>query len=150
MRITRTLPTAAAGFSLLEVLVALLVFGIGLLGATALAVEGFRLEQRALLRAEIALIAADLAGRMRGNPAGSSGYGGPAADHGCASTHAPAAVCTPDALAADDLADILARLRRLEPDARLTILPRDPAPTLIAIRWHDGEQEQTYRLEVGP
>ena len=144
------MPPIQIGFTLLEVLVALLVFGIGLLGATALAVEGFRLEQRALVRAEIALVAADLAGRMRSNRAGSSSYGGPAAAHGCASTNMPAAVCTPDALAADDLAGILARLRRLEPDARLTILPRDPAPTLIAINWDDGEREQTYRLEVGP
>jgi type IV pilus assembly protein PilV len=139
-----------AGFSLLEVLVALLVFAIGLLGATALAVEGFRLEQRALVRAELALVAADLAGRMRSNRNGASSYAGPAADHGCASTLAPASVCTPDALAADDLADILARLRRVEPDARLTILPRDPAPTVIGIQWDDGEREQTYRLEVGP
>lgn len=150
MQTARTILKSGAGFSLLEVLVALLVFGIGLLGATALAVEGFRLEQRALVRAEIGLIAADLAGRMRSNRAGSSGYSGPAADHGCASTDTPAAVCSPDVLAADDLADILARLRRLEPDARLSILSRDPAPTLISIGWDDGEREQTYRLEVGP
>lgn len=139
-----------AGFSLLEVLVALLVFAIGLLGATALAVEGFRLEQRALVRAELALVAADLAGRMRSNRAGRTGYMNPAADHGCASTIEPASVCAPDALAADDLAQIVTGLRRVDPDARLTVLPRDPAQTLIAIRWHDGEREQTYRLEVGP
>lgn len=142
--------TRQPGFTLLEVLVALLVFAIGLLGAAALAVEGFRLEQRALLRAEIALLAADLAGRMRSNPAGRRFYDGAAADHRCASTMAAASRCSPDDLAAGDLSEITARLRSIAPGARLRVELPDEAPAVIDIGWDDGERAQAYRLAVAP
>ncbi|MGB5544322.1 MAG: type IV pilus modification protein PilV [Gammaproteobacteria bacterium] len=137
-----------AGFSLLEVLVALLVFTIGLLGATALSVEGFRLEQRALLRAEIAMLGADLAGRMRSNAAGRPGYQGLPASRGCASAMQPAMVCTPLDLASDDLMEVTSRLRRLTSSARLTVDLGDPDSALITIRWHDTGGDQRYQLEV--
>jgi type IV pilus assembly protein PilV len=137
-----------AGFSLLEVLVALLVFAIGLLGATALAIEGFRLEQRALLRAEIAMLAADLAGRMRSNPAGRDAYRGLPADRGCASTTQPATLCTPEDLASDDLIEITRRLLWLQPDGRLSVESDDFVSTLITIRWRDSDGDQHYQLEV--
>ena len=137
-----------AGFSLLEVLVALLVFAIGLLGATALAIEGFRLEQRALLRAEIAMLATDLAGRMRSNAAGRAAYQGLPASRGCASTMQPATLCTPEDLASDDLMEITRRLLRLQPEGRLSVEPGDSVSTLITIRWHDSDGDQYYKLEV--
>jgi len=132
------------------VLVALLVFAIGLLGATALTVEGFRLEQRALVRAEIALLAADLAGRIRSNRQGHDAYAGAAADHGCASTMTPGFRCTASELAADDLSEIIGRLHRVETDSRMRVEPGGTDPTVIAITWHDGEREQTYQLEMAP
>lgn len=62
-------PTArGAGFSLVEVLVAVLVLSIGLLGLAALQIAGVRANDSAQLRTEATLAAYDVADRLRANP----------------------------------------------------------------------------------
>jgi type IV pilus assembly protein PilV len=58
-----------AGFSLVEVLVAVLVLSIGLLGLAALQIAGVRANDSAQLRTEATLAASDIADRMRADPA---------------------------------------------------------------------------------
>lgn len=55
------------GFSLIEVLVALLVLSIGLLGLAMLQVQGMRANSDAYLRTQATIIAYDLIDRMRIN-----------------------------------------------------------------------------------
>ncbi len=57
----------AAGFSLLEVLIALVVLSIGLLGVAAMSIESFRNSQDALLRTRAVNLAADMADTIRTN-----------------------------------------------------------------------------------
>ncbi len=59
--------TRSAGFSLLEVLVALLVLSIGLLGIAGLQVVSLRSNHGAYLRGKAVLSAYDMADRMRAN-----------------------------------------------------------------------------------
>jgi type IV pilus assembly protein PilV len=135
------------GFGLLEVLVALFVFGIGLLGATALSVQAYRLENRAQIRARIGILAADLIGRVRSNAAGLMAYGGDPAAHGCSSGLTPAQVCTPDELAADDLASFFAALRELAPTATVDLRLDGamlPPTGRLSIQWSDGESVQHF------
>ena len=58
------------GFSLLEVLIALLILSIGLLGLAALQTTGLRSNQMATMRTLATQIAYDMSDRMRANPAG--------------------------------------------------------------------------------
>jgi type IV pilus modification protein PilV len=58
------------GFSLIELLVAVLVMGIGILGVTALQMVSLQNNRAALVRAEAVQLAYDMMDRIRANPAG--------------------------------------------------------------------------------
>jgi type IV pilus assembly protein PilV len=58
------------GFTLLEVLIALLVLSIGLLGLAALQTTGLRSNEMASMRTTSTQLAYDISDRMRANPAG--------------------------------------------------------------------------------
>lgn len=63
------------GVTLIEVLVAVLVLSIGLLGVASMQFYGLRYNQSAYLRSQAAVVAYDLADRMRANPNGvAAGY----------------------------------------------------------------------------
>lgn len=61
---------ASAGFSLVEVLVALLVLSIGLLGLAALQTTGLKFNQQSYQRTQATLQAYDILDRIRANPLG--------------------------------------------------------------------------------
>lgn len=56
------------GFSLLEVLIALVVFSLGLIGLGSLQLAGLQLSQDSLLRTKATILANDMADRIRSNP----------------------------------------------------------------------------------
>jgi len=58
------------GFSMIELLVAVLVMGVGVLGVTALQMVSLQNNRSALLRAEAVQLAYDMMDRIRGNPQG--------------------------------------------------------------------------------
>jgi len=62
--------TRDSGFTLLEVLIALLVLSIGLLGLAALQTVGLRSNQMATMRTTATQTAYDITDRMRANPVG--------------------------------------------------------------------------------
>ncbi len=57
------------GFTLIEILVAVVILSIGLLGVASLQVQGLRNNQSAYLRSQATLLAYDMADRMRTNSA---------------------------------------------------------------------------------
>jgi type IV pilus assembly protein PilV len=73
---TETTGTLQKGFTLLEVLIALLVLSIGLLGLAALQTTGLRSNQMATTRTHATQLAYDISDRMRANVAGSYETGG--------------------------------------------------------------------------
>ena len=58
------------GFSLLEVLIAVVVLSIGLLGLASLQATSLRMNQEALMRSQEAHLAYDMIDRMRANRPG--------------------------------------------------------------------------------
>jgi len=63
------------GFSLVEVLIALAILAVGLLGAVALVIEGLRASRSALQQTVATTLAADLADRIRSNRIAGEAYG---------------------------------------------------------------------------
>jgi type IV pilus assembly protein PilV len=110
----------ARGFSLIEVLVAMVVVALGILALAGLLQAATRYSKMSELRSTAVLLANDIADRIRANPIGAAiGAGGydvgddafpsaPAAAHAACTREAP---CGPADLAGADLADWTARVR---------------------------------------
>lgn len=95
-----TMPsTNRNGFTLVEVLVSLLVLGIGLLGLAGMQVAGLRNNQSAMQRTMATQLAYDLTDRMRANQQGLAQYvAGTATTDDCRTN-----ACSPAQMAGFDL-----------------------------------------------
>jgi len=70
MKNTATIPRTARGFTLIEILIALVIFSIGLLGLAGMQLRGSEGTNMAYFRSQATLIANDMAERMHANRAG--------------------------------------------------------------------------------
>jgi type IV pilus assembly protein PilV len=140
MNASRSLQNRHSGFTLLEVLIALLVLSFGLLGVAALQGVGLRSSHGAYLTSQASLLAYDMADRIRANPQGLDYHGFVTTSAAC-----PAAVAAP--LAAADMAEWACAVRGLLPNGKGNIEGAlDPATGVISymieIEWED--------LQAGP
>lgn len=92
-----------SGFTLIEVLVAMVVLSIGLLGVAGMQLSGLRANHSSALRSQATYLAYDMADRMRANVQGINGgnynnLSGDPGDPGCVSSG-----CTPASMAQADL-----------------------------------------------
>lgn len=151
------------GFTLVEVLVALLVLAVGIVGAGATQLTAQRLRQHAALSSEAAQLAAALAARMRANaavaglPDASNPYLG---FHYDAADGAPSAAlpcfggtaCTPAQLAEFDLHELRRAVHAQFPGGRIEVC-RDGSPWDSAtsrFRWScDGDAGALPVVKLG-
>lgn len=118
------------GFSLLEVLVALLVFSLGLIGLAGLMLVSAKTNHGAYLRSQAVFLAGNLADRMRANTVGvwQDLYVGnyPVAPNGqtCAQP------CTPGSLADYDRDSWSAMLSAMLPSAQANVACQRPVDAL--------------------
>ena len=142
---------AARGFTLVEVLVALVVMAVGLLGIAALYVEGLRAGRTSVYRSVAVTLASDMADRIRANPDGLYEGTGPGAPSACVNGGVD---CTPNELAADDWSRWLQDLaRRLPAGATAEIRRQVAAPVTqfdIIVSWPEVGQDApvTYQLAM--
>ena len=136
-------PARTAGFMLMEVLVTLVIFTIGLLGIIGLQTLALSSSHMSVLRTEATVLAFDMADRMRSNlravnAAAGSRYDDQApAQNGCRAVYASSlepvpASCTPEEMAQDDLSDWLDQVGQRLPAGEgavcLDATPDDGAP----------------------
>jgi type IV pilus assembly protein PilV len=97
-------PQRARGFSMLEVLVALLVLSVGLLGLAALQTMGLKFNTQSYQRTQAVLNAYDIIDRIRANPGGvlTGGYDDIGKDDAVPSL--PTCPCSPAQMANYDIA----------------------------------------------
>ena len=65
------------GFSLIEVLIALIIMSVGMLGIASLYVHSMQAGRTSLFRHNAVTLAGDVADRMRANPTGANAYTAP-------------------------------------------------------------------------
>jgi type IV pilus assembly protein PilV len=145
--------TDVRGFTLVEALVALVVLSIGMLGIAALYVESLKAGRSAIYRTQAVNLAADMADRIRVNPATeptvAGAYTGAGANNNCAG----GADCTPADMAAHDVFLWRQVIQGLLPDGQGAIAyDAGPIPDqyTITISWSEvGEVvPATYQLVV--
>jgi type IV pilus assembly protein PilV len=89
------------GFTIVEVMVALVVLAVGMLGIAGLYVTTLKQGGGAIYRMQAVSLAADLGDRIRANRGANVAYQGAAANNNCYG--AGAIDCAPAAMAANDL-----------------------------------------------
>lgn len=79
----RHLKTAMTGFSLVEVLIALVIMSVGMLGIAGLYVHTMKAGRTSLFRHHAVTLAGDVADRIRANPIAGVGYIVAGVDNNC-------------------------------------------------------------------
>ena len=89
------------GFSLVEVLIALIVMSVGMLGIAGLYVQSMQAGRTSMLRHHAVTLAGDIADRIRANPSAGAAYTAAAgADNNCVAQNTD---CTIAEMAANDI-----------------------------------------------
>jgi type IV pilus assembly protein PilV len=76
-------PARQYGFSLVEVLIALIIMSVGMLGIAGLYVQSMQAGRTSLFRHNAVLLAGDVADRIRANPRAGATYALAGADNEC-------------------------------------------------------------------
>jgi type IV pilus assembly protein PilV len=123
-----------AGFTLIEVLIAVLVMSIGLLGLASLQATSLRFNNDSSAQTQAAYLASDMADRMRANVSRAADYPGKAA--GTNANCYTVAGCSPDEMAANDIAEWEQALATL-PSGQGTITALAGGLFTITVMWDE-------------
>ena len=149
-----TLPIAGqAGLGLLEVLATLLILSVGSLGLLQLSAISTASHRKAIHHHRATAALDDLEARIRVNAAGLAAYAGEAGARGCSSTLIPAIACTPEALAAHDLAEWQSRHLGGLPHASASVAIDGVTGAIVAsveLRWSEKDRVTMLRRVVSP
>ena len=167
----------ARGFTLLEILIAVVVLALGIIGGVALQLAALRARHQAVLLSQATQLATGLAERMRANPSQADIY--LTLDYDAFAAPSPAApaalcyagaACAADQMAQSDLYDVKSQLPSQLPSGRVVIC-RDAglwsggklrwacsggvaAPVVIKIGWRgkrpDGSPDKDVAGEFAP
>lgn len=101
MKIRKQLFTGnCRGFSLIEVLIALIILSVGMLGIAGLYVHSMQAGRTSMFRHQAVILAGDVADRIRANPMAAAAYAGAGANNSCVNGGVN---CTPAEMAAHDI-----------------------------------------------
>ncbi len=145
-----------SGFTMVEVMVALVVLAIGLLGIGALLLKSLQAGRTATYRTQAVNLAADLADRIRANRTAQDAYGtlfddDPAVVGACDTTGG----CDDDDLAATDLKRWKDTIAQLLPEGEgqvvvtLPAAPGEPTNYLISIQWTEQGEAAPVAFQIG-
>ena len=148
--------SSSDGFTLIEVLVALIVVSIGLLGLAGLQATSVRFNQQAYLRSQAVQQAYDMADRIRANARGMwdgdyDDIDGTESDPGCIDTD-----CSPADLATTDAVAWNAQNVSVLPAGSGTVTRDTTAAAMvfnIVVNWSEGpdtEDQHTFTVSFRP
>ena len=136
------------GFSLLEVLIALVIMSVGMLGIAGLYVESMQAGRTSIFRHNAVTIASDVADRIRANPAAGVDYQGPGGNNNCVLGNVD---CNPAQMAANDIDLWRTQAGEMLPGGDVVIVYDDtvaPPTYEIRIQWTEANVNETYTILI--
>ena len=136
------------GFTLVEVLIALIILSVGMLGIAGLYVHSMQAGRTSLFRHHAVTLAGDVADRIRANPRAAIAYSQAGANNNCVNGGVD---CTPEQMAGNDIdlwdqqaADTLPN-GTVTVDIDNTVIPWTYQ---ITIAWDEPGENMTYIINI--
>lgn len=150
---TRLPVTSTRGFTLLEVLVALLILSVGLLGLAALQTTGLRFTHQSEQRTQAVIQAYDMLDRIRANPVarGTGAYDNVSLGYiagSYTSCLAPPTPCTPAQMATYDISEWNKANARLLSQGAGGISGANTGIRTVTIEWMEQDIKTTVVVEA--
>ncbi|MBT8103433.1 MAG: type IV pilus modification protein PilV [Gammaproteobacteria bacterium] len=149
LRNTQRLATQhRGGFSLVEVLIALVIMSVGMLGIAGLYVEGMQAGRTSIFRHNAVTLASDVADRIRANPRAGVTYEGDRGNNNCVLGNVN---CTPEQMAANDIDLWLTQAVETLPNGDVQITFDDtvvPPTYTIEVSWDEAGEDERPTFEI--
>ena len=136
------------GFTLVEVLIALVVMSIGMLGIAGMYVQSMQAGRTSMLHHHAVTMAGDVADRIRANPRAAAAYTAAAADNNCIDGGIN---CTPAQMAANDILLWQAQAAETLPNGTVTIVFNNavaPPTYQITVAWEEPGENLSYVITI--
>lgn len=136
------------GFSLIEVLIALIIMSVGMLGIAGLYVQSMQAGRTSLFRHHAVTLAGDVADRIRANPRAGVMYAGQGADNNCV---AGGIDCNEGEMAANDIFLWDQQAANSLPNGDITVQFDDtvlPPVYTITVAWDEPGEQMNYQIVI--
>jgi type IV pilus assembly protein PilV len=136
------------GFSLVEVLIALIIMSVGMLGIAGLYVQSMQAGRTSLFRHHAVTLAGDVADRIRANPRAGVAYAGLGADNNCV---AAGIDCDPAQMASNDIFHWDQQATESLPNGNITVAFDNavvPPSYTIAVGWDEPGEQLNYTIVI--
>lgn len=129
------------GFTLVEVLIALVILSVGMLGIAGLYLHSIQAGRTSVFRHHAIILAGDIADRIRANPSAGVNYQAVGQDNGCIDGSAD---CSPTEMAQNDILVWDAQAAATLPAGQVAVLFTDnaaaPDTYRITVSWSEANQ----------
>ncbi|MDH3266238.1 MAG: type IV pilus modification protein PilV [Gammaproteobacteria bacterium] len=129
------------GFSLIEVLIALVIMSVGMLGIAGLYVEGMNAGRTSIFRHHAVTLASDVADRIRANPTAGAFYEGDPGNNNCVLGNVN---CDPEQMAANDIDLWKIQAGEMLPNGDVTVTYNgdvSPPTYTIVVSWDEAGED---------
>ena len=136
------------GFTLVEVLIALVIMSVGMLGITGLYVHTMQAGRTSMFRYHAVTLAGDIADRIRANPRAGAAYGLAGANNACVGGGLN---CTSAQMAANDIFLWDQQASDALPGGTVTVIFDNtvvPPTYQITVAWTGPRENVTYSITI--